>query len=163
MDSDNMNVPADGASAHGGPDAHGREKHGHERHEHEALPAMDQIGSERDGAHADSHADDDANGMNIEVPGEAEFLDDPGTGFGFADADELAAEQDAEAGSAPELTPEEAAALEAEEAEARADAEEAAAAYARASMMAFETPAEPVETEADDPLVATAARSPSSS
>ena len=140
-----MNVPADGDSAHGGPDAHGREKHGHE-----ALPAMDQIGSEHDGA----HAEEDADGMNIEVPGEAEFLDDPGTGFGFADADELAAEQDAEAGSAPELTPEEAAALEAEEAEARADAEEAAAAYARASMMAFETPAEPVETEADDPLVA---------
>jgi len=141
-----MNVPTDGAPTQDGHDAQGRERHENET----ALPAMDQIGSAQDGA----RADDDADGMNIEVPGEPEFLDDPGSGFGFADADEIAAEQAAETEAAPDLTPEEIAELEAADAEARADAEEAAAAYARASMVAFETPAEPLESDADDPLVA---------
>ncbi|MEY4119378.1 MAG: Ribonuclease, partial [Planctomycetota bacterium] len=141
MDSDNLNGPTDGAPNDGGYNPHGREKHAHEA----SLPPMDRIDGEREDADGDS--------MNIEVPGEPEFLDDPGSGFGFADADETADEQAAETEGAPDLSPEELAELEAEAAEARADAEEAAAAYARASMVAFEAPAETVEPEADDPLV----------
>ncbi|MEY5061685.1 MAG: hypothetical protein RIS45_1606, partial [Planctomycetota bacterium] len=87
-----MNGPTDGAPSHGSRE-HGHDAQGRDRQDHESsLPAMDQIGPEQDGAVSDGMNDE----MNIEVPGEAEFLDDPGAGFGFADADELAAEQSAE-------------------------------------------------------------------
>ena len=142
--------------------------------EHDNQEVTDEVhGESNGGGHGDmtdhaalaprGHGADDSRD-DAERASPAEFPDDPGVGFGFADADELAAEQaadegdvndgDVNDGATPDLTPEEIREQEEADAEARADAEEAAAAYARASMRDFDTPPEPVEVDADDPLVA---------
>ena len=79
MDSDNLNVPTDGDAGHMAADA-GRERH------------------ELDGQHrqpAQSQTDGTTDGDTRDDAGAPEFFDDPGSGFGFADADELGAMQHA--------------------------------------------------------------------
>ena len=142
MDSDNQSVPNDELDVNSG------------------FPRDQAQTSDGVGGTPSNTVSSNAVSSNADAATEVEFLDDPGAGFGFADADELAAERDAVTDAANEatleLSPEEQAELEAEAAEARADADEAAAAYARASMAAFDAPVEPIEPEADadDPLVA---------